>query len=287
MASLDLNALLPWAATHLGAPLVAVEDVSWDHAASSVARLRGADGRTVYLKRHGQARKHRQERSALELWAAALPGTPRLLATTDEPAPALVLAEVPGALVEGLALDRKDETAVHHAAGTWLAQLHALPCEDDDPMPLRAALEARLASWTVRAGDAVAADTAAWVTERLASADGLDGTRVPCHRDFGPRNWLWSPATGLGVIDFEHARPDARWTDVLRLIDGPWRDRSDLEEAFWAGYGRRPGPHEVDAIGALRAVHAIGSIVWGVAHGDVAFANGGRAVLRRLGAPSS
>ncbi|MFN2321659.1 MAG: phosphotransferase [Trueperaceae bacterium] len=284
MARLDLSPLVPWAAARLGAPLVAVEDVSWDHAASSVARLRTADGRTAYLKRHAQARKHRQERSALERWAVALPGTPRLLATTDEPAPALLLSAVPGALVEGLALDRDDELAVHHAAGSWLARLHALPFEDDDPVPLHAALEARLASWTARAKGAVAPETASWVAERLATAEGLAGSRVPCHRDFGPRNWLWDRAAGLGLIDFEHARPDVRWADVLRLIDGPWLGRADLEEAFWAGYGRRPRPIDRDAVDALRALHAIGTVAWGTDHDDAAFADGGRVVLRRLGA---
>lgn len=286
MARLDLSPLLPWATAHLGAPLLAVEDVSWDHAASSVARLRAADGRTAYLKRHAQARKHRQERSALERWAVALPGTPRLLATTDEPAPALLLAAVPGALVEDLTLDRGDEVTVQHAAGVWLARLHALPLEDDDPMPMGAALEARLTSWTNRAAGAVAPETASWVADRLAATEGLAGARVPCHRDFGPRNWLWDATAGLGVIDFEHARPDARWVDVLRLIDGPWLGRADLEGAFWAGYGRRPGPRDREAVDALRALHAIGAVAWGTRHGDPAFAEGGRAVLRRLGAPA-
>lgn len=284
MARLDLSPLLPWAEAHLGAPLVAVDDASWDHAASSVARLRDAEGRTAYLKRHAQPRKHRQERSALERWAVALPGTPRLLAATERPAPALLLAEVPGALAEGLELDRADERALHRAAGAWLGRLHALPFGDDDPVPVRAALEARLATWTARANGAVAPSTRAWIADRLAAAEGLETARVPCHRDFGPRNWLWDATAGLGVVDFEHARPDVRWVDVLRLIDGPWVDRPDLERSFWEGYGRCPTARDRDAIDALRGLHAIGSIAWGLRHDDAAFAEAGRRLLRTLGA---
>jgi Ser/Thr protein kinase RdoA (MazF antagonist) len=117
---------------------------------------------------------------------------------------------------------------------------------------------------------------------------------VPCHRDFGPRNWLWDATTagvarsagaGLGVIDFEHARPDVWWVDVQRLIDDAWRADPGLEDAFWLGYGRRPGADERRLGAALRLLYAVGTVAWGAEHGDAPFEAQGRAVLRRLGAP--
>jgi hypothetical protein len=292
VARLDLTPLRPWAATALGAPLIAVEDTSWPHAASAVARVATVDGRVAYLKRHRQARKHRQERAALATWAPAVAGTPRLLAATAAPVPALLLSPVPGALVASAPTTALDLPAVHAAAGRWLRAWHDQPFRDDDPMPPHEALLARLDGWAERAGAAVTRHAVAAVRARLVSLPAADLRRVPCHRDFGPRNWLWEATTagvarsagaGLGVIDFEHARPDVAWVDVLKLIDGPWLGRPDLEEAFWRGYGHRPGPADEVVIDALRALHAVGTIAWARGHADPAFEVVGRATLARLG----
>lgn len=290
MARLDLIPLLPWAEGALDAPVVRVEDASWAHAASAVARLTTADGRVAYLKRHRQARKQRQERAALADWAPGVPGTPRLLAATDDPAPALLLSPVPGVLVVTAAPGTLDPRAVHAAAGAWLRLWHDQPFRDGDSVGPRDALLERLDAWAERAGAGLRPATVAAVRAGLASLAEADLRRVPCHRDFGPRNWLWDAAAApggaagaLGVIDFEHARPDVPWVDVVGLIDGAWRDRPELEEAFWDGYGRRPDAPDRATIGALRALHAVGTIAWARAHDDGPFEAAGRAALARLG----
>lgn len=300
MAGLDLTPLLAWAERALGAPVVRVEDVGWAHAASAVARLTVAGGRVAYLKRHRQARKQRQERAALSDWVPGAPGTPRLLAATEDPAPALLLSPVPGVLVAA-APGTVELGAVHAAAGAWLRRWHDLPFHDDDLVAPVDALMGRLDACAARAGDGVRATTVGAVRTRLAALAGADLRRVPCHRDFGPRNWLWDAAgampggarpadldghgatAGFGVIDFEHARPDVPWADVVKLIDEAWSGRPDLEAAFWDGYGRTPDARDRATIDALRALYAIGTIAWARAHDDAPFEAAGRSALARLG----
>jgi hypothetical protein len=277
--------LVDWAAAVLGWRPTRVPDTSWDHAESAVARLEADDGRRAVLKVHRQARKHRQERFALETWAPSLPGTPALLAARDGSPAALLMSARPGDRVDAQERARSTLLRVHEAAGTWLRGLHRLPFVDEDPEPLAAALQARLGGWSRRAAGHLAPETLRWVSARVAGADVRGVARVPCHRDFGPRNWLWDDAAGLSVIDFEHARPDVWWVDVHHLVDEPWHADPGLEDAFWFGYGRRPDAGERGLGDALRLLQAVGTVAWGAEHGDAPFVAQGRAVLRRLGAP--
>ncbi len=288
MARLALShELVDWAAAALGWRPSVVHDTSWDHAESAVARLEADDGRRAYLKAHRQARKHRQERVALEAWAPSLPATPTLLATREGSPSALLLSACPGDRVDARPRPRGTLLAAHEAAGAWLRRLHRLPYADDDPLSLADAVQARLAGWSRRAAGRLPPETLRWVSTRIAEAALAGVRRVPCHRDFGPRNWLWDDAAGLSVIDFEHAQPDVWWVDVNRLVDESWHADPGLEDAFWLGYGHRPDAHERALGDALRLLYAVGTVAWGAEHGDAQFEAQGRAVLRRLGAPGS
>jgi hypothetical protein len=278
------HALVDWAAAVLGWRPTRVRDTSWDHAESAVARLEADDGRRAVLKVHRQERKHRQERFALETWAASLPGTPTLLAARDGQPSALLMSARPGVLVDAREHPRPTLLRAHEAAGAWLRRLHRLPFVDQDPVPLPEALRARLDGWSRRAAGPLAAETLRWVSTRVAEADLSGARRVPCHRDFGPRNWLWDDTAGLSVIDFEHARPDVWWVDVHRLVDEAWRADPGLEDAFWLSYGRRPDADERRLGDVLRLLYAVGTVAWGAEHGDARFEAQGRAVLQRLGA---
>jgi len=218
VAGLELSQeLVDWAATTLGWRPSHVHDASWDHAESAVAQLVADDGRCAYLKAHRQARKHRQERAALEARAPSLPATPTLLAAREGSPPALLMSACPGA--------------------------------------------------------------------RVGVADLAGVARVPCHHGLGPRNWLWDGTEGLCVIDFEHAQPDVWFADVNRLVDESWHADPGIEDAFWAGYGRRPDAHERRLGDALRVLYAVGTVAWGAEHGDAPFEAQGRAVLRSRSAP--
>ena len=276
---------MDWAAAALGWQPAEVHDASWDHAESAVARLEASDGRRAVLKAHRQPRKYRQERAALEAWAPSLPATPTLLAAREGPPCALLMSARPGDRVDARLRPRATLLEVHESAGTWLHRMHGLPLVADDPLPLAEAVAARLDGWSRRAAGRLAPETLRWVAARVGELDLADARRVPCHRDFGPRNWLWDDAAGLSVIDFEHAQPDVWWVDVNRLIDESWHADPGLEDAFWVGYGRRPDGHERGLGDALRLLYAVGTVAWGAEHGDAPFEAQGRAVLRRLGAP--
>lgn len=285
--------LLPFAQAQLGT-LCQAEDVSWDHGESEVWLVTGIRGQAV-LKRHRQRRKFEQERRAYSDWLPSLgfdsrssPAwrTPCILAAIEQPR-ALLLTRERGLPLEGMRLPPDLERPLHLAAGRFLSALHRLPRTDTDPLPLAEALLTRAKAWILRAqpllersvGDAV------WELSREAAAALGDRTRVPCHRDFTPRNWLADRAAPdrLTLIDFEHSRSDLGLMDLERLWSGTWPDRPDLREAFLEGYGGQLSDEEEQLLERLSALAGLGTVVWAHEHGDREFEERGRAQLRRLG----
>jgi len=105
--------------------------------------------------------------------------------------------------------------------------------------------------------------------------------RVPCHRDYAPRNWLVRGGRWIAALDLVHARADLAEADLTRLASRLWTVRPDLRAAFLAGYRAAGGPADPDApwLPGLRALDAIGTIGWAVRHDDAALAAEGRAAL--------
>ena len=271
--------LAAWIRAQLG-PACRTSWAGWDHAESEVWRV-GAGDRLAYCKRHRSPGKHAAERAALERWAPQLPGTPTLIAILPADAPALLMTAVPGAPVDGLDVDEDTLAAIHERAGAWLARLHALAWDDRDPLPLGVAMRRRADSWLARARGIVDDDVHAWVAAAAEPLVELDAARVPCHRDFSPRNWLWD-GQRLGVIDFEHARADWWLHDLDRLEARCWHGRPRLREAFLRGYGRRPSDAERAWARGLAIVQALSTIVWARAHADREFEREGWTRLQLL-----
>ena len=152
-------------------------------------------------------------------------------------------------------------------------------------MPLDEAYARRLAAWSERARgvvpDAVVADVGAALTEALPALATL--SRVRCHRDYTPRNWLAREGGELVVLDFEHARPDLGVADLERLWVGEWRREPALREAFLAGYGRDLTADEEETLRRVAALGGLTTVVWAREHADAAFEAHGWDVLRWLG----
>jgi Ser/Thr protein kinase RdoA (MazF antagonist) len=278
--SLTLKA---FAEAELG-PLRKARFCGWEHAESRVWRLVASSGKTAYLKAHRQDRKFKQELAAYTEWAPKLaPFTPKLLAVHEEEK-ALILSAAPGRLVTELVLSRREEQEVYRQAGRFLRRLHDLPFRDDDPMPPEEALRVRAAAWCERAAGVIDEEIIAWVREELTVSGRFDGLyRALCHRDFSPRNWLFERETNrLFVIDLEHARPDVPLTDLLKLWDGPWQEKPELEEVFFEGYGRSLSERERNQLRALAALHALATIVWSRDHADAAYEAHGWGLVERL-----
>jgi hypothetical protein len=82
-------------------------------------------------------------------------------------------------------------------------------------------------------------------------------SRVWCHRDLHPRNWLWDGAR-LVVFDFEHSAPDLGALDWVRVPE-----RAALIE----GYGGLKMQEE-QALFIAGVVNAAGTLAWGLRHND-------------------
>lgn len=242
--------------------------------------LRFQDGRSAYLKAHHERAKHLRELQAYQRWAPALVGrTPRLLAVHEGPNALLLeaVAHYPSTT----------EAELHRQAGAWLRQWHALPARDEDPMPLSEAYERRLQGWSRRAAGVLEPKLITQVADGFAEIlpELSVFRRVPCHRDFDPRNWLPGPDGGIVVFDFEHAQGDLWLQDLTRLASDIWAPRPDLEAAFWLGYGRALNQNETRILRSLVAFEAGSTLYWGLAHQDEAFIRKGQRWVQQLGLP--
>ena len=271
----------PWVEEHLG-EVHEAEDASWDHAASDVVRVVGARG-SAFLKRHKDRRKFDRERFAYADWCEGLEAAATLLAATGSPGPALLVQAAPGVpLAELDSLPTDVERAHWFRAGAFLAALHALPHEDEDELSLPDAWVRRAEAWVRRAGSAITRTEAKGVLA-LARAPWPESNdlprRVPCHRDFTPRNWIVTEGS-LAVIDFEHARPDWALVDLARALEEVPESREDLAAALWSGYGADRAPLET-FLPRVFAVQAVAKIAWAAERGDAHFERSGRELLRR------
>lgn len=238
---------------------------------SAVWRVRGPAGSLV-LKRHAHARAYAQEREALETWAPRLPaGSAPTLRGRDDGARLLALVDLPG-------VPAADVHAAHAGAGRFARALHDLDVPDPDPLPLVAAVAARLSAWDERSASLVTPAARAGLRRLTRGLDAFAGVRrVPCHRDFTPDNWLWGDPC-LRVLDFEHARLDAAELDLVKLRADLWPARPDLARAFLDAYG----PLSADAsarLDVLLALHAAATLAWAARHRDPHFQALGERVL--------
>lgn len=261
--------------------IVAAEDRSWSHGVTRVYELWTATDH-LWLKQHTQPRKFDQELSAYLQWVPVLaeagvrvPG----LVDREPVLRALVLTHLAGESAPG------DDLAIQAQAGTALAALHGAPFVDHDPLTVREAVLARLERWTREAAGLVPAEVVARVNLELGDAEVFSGARrVPCHRDFSPRNWLVHEGR-FGLLDFEHAGPDLRWIDVMKLADDTWR-LAGTRDAFLDAYGRGWSEVDVQRIERLSWLHALSTWVWAAAHDDAAYLAHARRHYARLVAGS-
>jgi aminoglycoside phosphotransferase len=296
----DMAQALDWCATVLG-PVEVLSDDSKAHGGheSSTCRLRTPAG-PCYLKVHHTAAHWHNEVHAYERWAPAFGEfAPKLLAVCDRGPLALVVSELPGQIVERVALSRAQQRAVWRGAGAALVALHDLgsgqgfgPCLRDGscaetyPRDAREVVPLRLGREIERAVAGEYLDPQELVTVR-AAAEGaavFEGEPpLPCHRDYCAANWLASPqGTWAGVIDFEFAYWDVRVADFSRDPDWTWIRRPDLVEAFFEGYGRPLTPAGEEQLLVARAEYALGAILWGRDHAFYGFEQEGREALAHL-----
>lgn len=241
-------------------------------ASAEVWRLEG-EGFIVWAKRPRLGRGFAQEREALTSWG--LRGAPTLLAAEEG---WLLLSDRPGEAVEALQGEARRRAFI--AAGAWHRALHegapALGEPAAETLSLRVSAAARRAQGL--APDEVI--TALCAQSRL-GGDLPESVwrRGRCHRDVHPRNWRLGDE-GLSVLDWEHARVDLTLADLVKIV-GELPDPEDTA-AFLEGYGALTAL-EAEALGALSALHALNTLVYGLRHGDPALIALGARLTRRQG----
>ena len=105
--------------------------------------------------------------------------------------------------------------------------------------------------------------------------------RVPCHRDYTARNWLWSEK--LYVIDFEHSRPDVWLFDLEKLWSEVWPSKPELKEVFMSSYGHNFTAEDELLLNGYTGLSCITKIVWSFEHDDNGeYAEMGRRILETL-----
>lgn len=276
-------------AEHILGPCELTEDCSWEHQMSLVLRLRDASGTFWFLKRHREGERYRAEVRAYRHWVAALGDRAPRLRACDDGLQAIILSAVPGdpvpwpdsAPTRQPSAQRAAEAVVQHDAGVLLRRLHsarqALRWNDFGP--------AKLDEFDQLSPLAAGLLTARELTKARAEVEALarlgSPVRVPCHRDYTPRNWL-AGAAGLYIVDFEWSRLDVWITDLARLHLGCWQDRPDLQDAFLRGYGRELDDTDRATLQGCAVLTALWLLIKARETGQPSFEDASRAGLRRL-----
>jgi len=259
-----------------------------DHGQADVWRVQAEDGRVIaFLKRPYTDGHFDRELAAYERWTPYLAGrTPTLLGVMEGDRKTLLLSAASGELAESVRFNDDQWCELHRQAGALAARLHGLPHIDLDPMPLDEAMDRRMSAWLKRAGTCFDAGTIAKISEAFDPGAFKHFARVPCHRDYSPRNWVvrrQDSGLRLSAIDFGHAAADLWLADVLKLWDRAWHGHDDRRAAFFEGYGRAMTEPEALALEMLGIWHGLATAVWSHDHGDPAYEKLGRTILKRLG----
>jgi Ser/Thr protein kinase RdoA (MazF antagonist) len=269
---LSIEAIVGCASRVIG-PCEFEEDRSWEHRASVVLRLRDAGGGRWVVKRHRERGRYAAELAAYQEWVPGMGECAPRLRGHDDEGQLLVLSALSGEPAW------PGDVASHRRAGGALRLLHeAEPgvAWDDFQMAKLAEFE----DLAPRASQALPVDVVDFVLTRILALAELEKApvRVPCHRDYTPRNWLVD-GERLYVLDFEFARPDVWVSDLARLDSGAWRGRPELRAAFLEGYGRVPDAEDEVMYGACAALTAIWLVVTGRECGRPALEGENRRIL--------
>jgi hypothetical protein len=239
--------------------------------------------RHYVVKQHHNTARFEQEVRAYSTYLTAMRDITAGLVAYDVSDRTLLLSHLPGSDADAIGLTASEESLVHHRAGTALRRLHDGAYTSKSAEQIGSGLARRMRQWTQRA------DHAGLISRnerrRLhAWARCLSDTEMEaavCHLDYQPRNWRLH-RDELFVVDFEHARPDARIRDFARLQRRRWVRHPHLREAFFSGYGRTLSDAEDQLLHLFGAIEAVTALVRGHETGDAALSAHGRALLNRL-----
>ena len=258
---------------------VVEQDHSWGQMERAVLELVRGDQR--YVVKAGGPTDHHMEREIhahqhwLQPWVSR--GRAPVLLHSDADARIVVTTYLPGRLVLGSPY--ADDPDVYVQAGELLAALHGQLSAADDEYE-QAVNRKALAGLdgphriSPEVEERLRLEISSWPTPPV--------TLVPTHGDWQPRNWLFDGGV-VRVIDFGRSLLRPATTDLARLASQDFLRDSDLEAAFFDGYGG--DPREPDGWHRDQVREAIGTACWAHQVGDAEFeAQGHRMISAALGA---
>ncbi len=237
---------------------------------------------TFVLKTHSPGRGWQQEWNALRsVEKLDLPvriSCPRIVPGCDQP-PTLLMSKLPGLNMAHHSFPMEAWSQATRLAARFLQSYQQQAFIDDDSVPLSQALPLRLERWIQQGKEILHEREIAIAKDRVGDGSLFKNqSRVPCHNDFQPRNWLWD-GQQLSVIDFEHSHPNHPAFDWVRLETGLWQKMPQLKDEFVDEWGCTPSWASPEVLDATIAIYAIGCIVWGNRHKDREFISEGRRIL--------
>jgi Ser/Thr protein kinase RdoA (MazF antagonist) len=256
-------------------PYSVIADQSWPLQDTTVLHVAAADGSFI-VKASTTSHHIRREIAAHHLGMPAPEDSFPVLRHASADAGILVTAFLPGTLVEGTPAEDDPET--YRQAGGLLARLHR-------PAGTSTGYAKKLSYTTAllmkKGRDLLGGGALEQVERRLDALSPGPVHLVTTHGDYQPRNWLQDGGR-IKVIDF--GRADSRpWVhDLVRLSHQQFLRNPALEEAFYEGYGRRPGPAEADIWQLENLNQAIGTVVWAHGIGDHGFSRAGVEMLEQV-----
>lgn len=294
----EMGRLLEWCSSIVG-PCNLVSGDKRIHDRSTVCRLQTPSGH-CYLKIHRQRASWEREVHGYEQWSPCFDtSVPNLLAVYEDDPLALLVDDLPGRVMQSVELPVEQEVAVWRAAGQALIKLHNLangeyfgscrrdgtPAEEPThdavqyiSTELKLLISQAAHANLLNENEMAVVRSAQELTPAFANEQP-----VPCHRDYGPDNWLVTgEGTWAGVIDFEMAHWDVRVADFSRYPNWEWILKPYLLDAFFEGYGRHLTQQEGEQLLVARTHYALGAIVWGREHSFYGFMEEGHEALKYL-----
>ncbi len=282
----------------IGIDVVEVFDRSWLDSDACVIQVNQRNGQRLFLKQFGCSDKFTREVGAYETWVSDFDSQVPRLVCVDKSRLRLLISDAGDCCSwEHLSLGQQER--VQACAGRFLRALHEVEFNDNDTLPigdailLRAqAIQQRVVELQAVYSQEVFEGTNAEEVNRIVA--GIEEVspllnrfkRVPCHRDFWKRNWIWSfdkdgasDELSLRVIDFEHARPDLFVFDFMKNWSDCWLGSPQLEVAFWDGYERTLDADERLVLYRCGALHALQTIIWGIEHQQTEWLSQGKVLL--------
>lgn len=199
-----------------------------------VVEVVDAAGDRWFAKRVELGRHWQNEVRAYRSWTSAIEGQAPTLLAANAKLLTLLLSAVPGEQAKPL------DPASHREAGRVLRGLHEARPERTGGPHLWERASRRLEAVFARDPELFSAAEMRFAREQTREMASLQPrSRVPCHGDYKPHNWIVDEEGRLRVIDFAEARWHCPAFDFTRLYFGRWWKHPHLAAAFFEGYGRK------------------------------------------------